>query len=391
MWDAHSLYGTSSRSICASRAGGTSWPPHSPLRAWRAPRRSRCPGWPQARAHRRPRAVQQRRRRAPARARSRAAADQRADPGQPERERLRHGQLPGRRPRRLDPGQRGATGADQGPTRLRRRWRWRSGSWICTPIRRRRSCRCLVSSGSIASAFDSFDLMRHIADEDNALVKGFLGDHRICRPSTRPCTTTRRPRSPTATRSPQRLSQLRTLAGERSVLLASATTSLSKAEASAAQLAALRAEQAQAAAARPRTGVRDAGRQRNAPFGGGQSSGSGRGCQRAGSSTGSSTGRPAAAGSGSVSGGLTAILDEDRPMRIGRRPARDLTERRSTAACSSSRSRPGRRWVARATPRRPRRRSRSSAPRSCTSVRARANGRSAGPNVSICPPSGRKS
>jgi len=168
----------------------------------------------------------------------------------------------------------------------------------------------LVSSGSISSALDSYDLMQHIADEDNALVKGFMGDHH--RLQVLDATLRKDQASAIANRNEaaQRLSQLRTLAGERSVLLASATASLSHAEASAAQLAALRDEQAQAAAAaRAQASAsqvvsatpHSSGGASTAP-----SSGSGSGSDV--STVGSQPSSAGSSGSGSVSGGLMAIL-----------------------------------------------------------------------------------
>jgi peptidoglycan hydrolase CwlO-like protein len=160
----------------------------------------------------------------------------------------------------------------------------------------------LVSSGSISSALDSFALMRHIASDDNALVKGFIGDHaRLQKLNT---TLHRDETAAVANRTEvaQRLSQLRTLAGERSVLLASATASLSHAEASAAQLAALRAAQARAAAA-ARAQAPPAQVVSVTPHSsGGQTSGSGSDVSAGGS------GSSAGSGTGSVSGGLMAIL-----------------------------------------------------------------------------------
>jgi peptidoglycan hydrolase CwlO-like protein len=160
----------------------------------------------------------------------------------------------------------------------------------------------LVSSGSISSALDSFALMRHIADQDNALVKGFVSNHahllKLNRTLQNDATAALANRNEVA----QRLSQLRTLAGERSVLLSSATASLSHAEASAAQLAALRAEQARAAAA-ARAQAPPAQVVSVTPHSvGGQTSGSGSNVSAGGS------GSSAGSGSGSVSGGLMAIL-----------------------------------------------------------------------------------
>jgi len=170
----------------------------------------------------------------------------------------------------------------------------------------------LVSSGSISSALDSYDLMQHIAGEDNALVKGFLGDHH--RLQSLNATLQKDKTAAVANRNEvaQRLSQLRTLAGERSVLLASATSSLSHAEASAAQLADLRAAEARAAAAARAQASASQVVSATPHTAGAGAAGSGTDVSTAGSapsggtSTGSSSG--SGSGSGSVSGGLTAIL-----------------------------------------------------------------------------------
>jgi len=168
----------------------------------------------------------------------------------------------------------------------------------------------LVSSGSISSALDSFDLMRHIADQDNALVKGFIADH--ARQQVLNSTLHHDVTAAVANRNAvaQQLSQLRTLAGERSVLLASATASLSHAEASAAQLAALRAEQAQAAAAARAQAPPSQVVSATPHTSGGQGSAAGAG---SGSGSGSDvsaggSGSSASSGSGSISGSLMAIL-----------------------------------------------------------------------------------
>lgn len=169
----------------------------------------------------------------------------------------------------------------------------------------------LVSSGSISSALDSYDLMQHIADEDDALVKGFMGDHQ--RLQTLNATLQKDQAAAVANQDQvaQRVNQLRTLAGERSVLLAAATSSLSHAEASAAQLAALRAEQARAAAAaRAQASVTQV--VSATPHSTGSSTGAGSGTTV--SSTGSQSGSggsgasSSSGGSGSVSGSLMAIL-----------------------------------------------------------------------------------
>ncbi len=107
----------------------------------------------------------------------------------------------------------------------------------------------LVSTGSISSALDSYDLLRHIADQDSALLRRFQADHaRLQRLSTSLRTDAAAAEANRAKVAGQ-LAQLRTLAGQRSTLLASATADLSHVQASAAQLAALRAERARAAAA----------------------------------------------------------------------------------------------------------------------------------------------
>lgn len=162
----------------------------------------------------------------------------------------------------------------------------------------------LVSSGSISSALDSFDLMRHIADEDNALVKGFVGDHEHLQSLNATLKSDEASAIANRNQVAQRLSQLRTLAGERSVLLASATASLSQAEASAAQLAALRAAQARAAAAARAQATASQVVSVTPPATTSQSSG-------AGGQTTSSSG--SSGGAGAVPGGLLAIL-----MRIAR-------------------------------------------------------------------------
>jgi peptidoglycan hydrolase CwlO-like protein len=159
----------------------------------------------------------------------------------------------------------------------------------------------LVSSGSISTALDSYDLLHHIADADMQLVRRYEGDR------TRLTTLTATLKSDAAHAISERasaawhLQQLRTLAGQQSTLLASATTALSGAEASAAQLAALRAEQARAAAAAsahatPPQVVS------GTPHSGGGSSGANH------TPSGSGSGSSAGSGSVSVSGGLQATL-----------------------------------------------------------------------------------
>lgn len=153
----------------------------------------------------------------------------------------------------------------------------------------------LVSSGSITSAMDSFDLMRHIADEDQNLVVRFVADKdRLDALNT---SLTQDASLAVANRAAvaQRLGQLRALAGQRSALLASATTVLSESEASARQIAALRAEEARAAAAAAANATPHQIIAATPPSGSGSS----------GSETASTA---PTQGSGAPSGGLTAIL-----------------------------------------------------------------------------------
>lgn len=155
----------------------------------------------------------------------------------------------------------------------------------------------LVSTGSISSALDSYDLMRHIANEDTRLVNAFVHDR--TRLISLSASLKVDANSAIANRDAvaRQLNQLRSLAGQRSALLASATTVLSRSVASAAQIAALRAEQARAAAAAKAHSTPHQIIGGTPSSGGGTASGSGSG---AGSGTGASL--------GSGGGGLSAIL-----------------------------------------------------------------------------------
>ncbi len=107
----------------------------------------------------------------------------------------------------------------------------------------------LISTGSISSALDSYDLLRHIANQDSNLLRRFQADHaRLQRLSTS-LRTDAADAEANRVKVESQLAQLRALAGQRSALLASATTDLSHVQASASQLAALRAARARAAAA----------------------------------------------------------------------------------------------------------------------------------------------
>ena len=166
----------------------------------------------------------------------------------------------------------------------------------------------LVSTGSISSALDSYDLLRHIADQDSALLKRFQADHaRLQNLSTSLRTDTAAAEANRAKVANQ-LAQLRGLAGQRSTLLASATADLSHVQATAAQLAALRAERARAAAAATPHST-------PAQAVGGASGGSSTG------SSGHSTGGGSGASGGGVPGGsLYAILTRIAACESGGNP-----------------------------------------------------------------------
>ena len=158
----------------------------------------------------------------------------------------------------------------------------------------------LVSTGSISSALDSYDLLRHIANQDSDLLRRFQADHaRLQNLSTSLRKDTSDAEANRAKVANQ-LAQLRSLAGQRSALLASATTDLSHVQASASQLAALRAARARAAAAAAphSTPTQAVG---GASGGSGASAGSG-------GSTGGSSGHSSGGGSGVPGGSLYAIL-----------------------------------------------------------------------------------
>jgi peptidoglycan hydrolase CwlO-like protein len=183
----------------------------------------------------------------------------------------------------------------------------------------------LVSSGSITSALDSYDVMRHIANDDTRLVTGFLQDRTRLASLATSLHTDAKSAIQNRAEVAARLGSLRSLAGQRSALLASATSVLVASEASAAQLAALRAEEARAAAAaRPQSTPRQiigatpssGGHTSPSPT---SSSGSGS-TTGAGSSTGSGSGSSSGSGSGSVSGGMWAILHKIAMCESGGNP-----------------------------------------------------------------------
>lgn len=158
----------------------------------------------------------------------------------------------------------------------------------------------LVSTGSISSALDSYDLLRHIANQDMGLVRGFESDRsRLESLGTALRTDVAEAEANRATAAAQ-LAQLRSLAGQRSALLTAAARDLSSAQASASQLAALRAERAAAAAASTAHST-----PAQAVGGSGSQSGSSQGSGSQGSG---SQGSGAGSGSGVPTGGLYAIL-----------------------------------------------------------------------------------
>jgi ABC-type transporter Mla subunit MlaD len=151
--------------------------------------------------------------------------------------------------------------------------------------------------------------MRHIADRDSRMVKGFVAaNSRLSSLSTSLQTDVAQAKATRAQLGAQ-LAQLRVLAGRRSGLLAAATADLSHAKASAAQLAALRAEQARAAAAARAhsTPTQVIGSSPSAPSGGGTQASAG-----SGSGPGS--------GSGVPSGGLYATLTRIAQCESGGNP-----------------------------------------------------------------------
>jgi peptidoglycan hydrolase CwlO-like protein len=170
----------------------------------------------------------------------------------------------------------------------------------------------LVSTGSISSALDSYDMMRHIAVQDSRMVKGFVSAKSHLQALDASLHTDVAQAKTTRAQLGAQLAQLRSLAGQRSALLASATTDLSHAKASAAQLAALRAEQARAAAAARvhSTPSQVVGSTPSTPSGGGTQASAG-----SGSGSGGST-----AGAGVPTGGLYAILTRIAQCESGGNP-----------------------------------------------------------------------
>ena len=178
----------------------------------------------------------------------------------------------------------------------------------------------LVSTGSISSALDSYDLLRHIANQDMGLVRRFESDRSRLESLGTALRTDAAAAEANRTTAAAQLVALRGLAGQRSDLLGAATHDLSLAQASAAQLAVLRAERAAAAAAStahstPAQAVGGSGSQSGDSQGtGSQGSGSqgsggqGSGSQGSGSQGSGGQGSGAGSGGGVPTGSLYAIL-----------------------------------------------------------------------------------
>jgi len=173
----------------------------------------------------------------------------------------------------------------------------------------------LVSTGSISSALDSYDLMRHIADQDSRMVKSFIAANSRLQALNASLHTDVAQAEATRAQLGAQLAQLRTLAGQRSALLTSATADLSSAQASAAQLAALRAEQVRAAAAARAhsTPTQVISSTPSTPSGSSTPASSGSG-------SGSTAGSGSGSGSGVPSGGLYAILSRIAQCESGGNP-----------------------------------------------------------------------
>ena len=163
----------------------------------------------------------------------------------------------------------------------------------------------LVSTGSISSALDSYDLLRHIANQDMGLVRRFESDRSRLESLGTALRTDAAAAEANRTTAAAQLVALRGLAGQRSDLLGAATHDLSLAQASAAQLAVLRAERAAAAAASTAHST-----PAQAVGGSGSQSGDSQGTGSQGSGSQGSGGQGSGAGSGGgvPTGSLYAIL-----------------------------------------------------------------------------------
>ncbi len=110
----------------------------------------------------------------------------------------------------------------------------------------------LVSSGSLTSAVDSYDMVQRVADQDRDLIEGFAAARTRLAELRLQLVSDRKEAGANRTESARRLEQLRALAGERRRLLGAAVNALAGLEAAAAQRAALQAAQRRAeVASRP--------------------------------------------------------------------------------------------------------------------------------------------
>ncbi|MCC6830735.1 MAG: transglycosylase family protein [Thermoleophilia bacterium] len=107
----------------------------------------------------------------------------------------------------------------------------------------------LVSSGSLTSAVDSYDMVRRVADQDRDIMEGFAAARTRLAELRVQLVEDRQEAGKNRAEAGRRLAQLRALAGERQRILGAAQSALSGMEAAAAQRAAIADAQRRAAAA----------------------------------------------------------------------------------------------------------------------------------------------
>lgn len=107
----------------------------------------------------------------------------------------------------------------------------------------------LVSSGSLTSAVDSYDMVRRVADQDRDIMEGFAAARTRLAELRVQLVEDRQEAGKNRTEAGRRLTQLRALAGERQRILGAAQSALSGMESAAAQRAALADAQRRAAVA----------------------------------------------------------------------------------------------------------------------------------------------
>ncbi|MFN8124398.1 MAG: transglycosylase family protein [Thermoleophilia bacterium] len=107
----------------------------------------------------------------------------------------------------------------------------------------------LVSSGSLTSAVDSYDMVRRVADQDRDIMEGFAAARTRLAELRVQLVEDRRAAGKNRAEAGRRLQQLRALAGERQRILGAAQSALSGMEAAAAQRAAIADAQRRAAVA----------------------------------------------------------------------------------------------------------------------------------------------